>query len=665
MLERLAGLVFRAPLVVLAVTTLVCLLVGSAALTVPLDMSFLSVVDRDDPLVARYLEMNDNVGLSRQAFLLLEGPDAQPAAELALRTLQDTPEVEWAVIEPRTAPEARVVLAALVSDPMTLAARDIARGGAEFSVVEGAIERALNGRDVSIGWAGAPPQTIQDIEATLGRFVWLSPLSLLLVLALLRVVEPRLRRLALVGVPMVLAVITTLGVSALVFGNLSFNEGFFGIIVCGLGADFALHLIVRLREERQDHALPEALARTLGGAGRAIAAGALTTVGAFTVLSLAPETMPHRMGVTGAVGLLVCFVLMLTWLPASWVLLAADDDEPRPFLVPVVSRIAAWAVRRPVVVLAIAAVVVAVSLAGLPRIRYETDFNRIVNRDVPAGATSERLQQLFGGGAAPWVVASESYAEAEAVFQAFVADPAFVRVLGAPAVLPQGGPRLAAALPPSQKPLLLGRDGRWLTWAWTDYPGLDTVRLRQDRMRAEAIAPDVAGYGMFVEAVVTGERGWARGIALGILGLVLCVLLVDLRGVRWVSVALLPALIGMTAAAGILAWLDLGFGIAHVISVPLLLGLGVDDGLHVAHRMREAPDLAPDVATTSVGRAIVMTTATTCASFAAILLSNNPSLESMALVILVGLPICLLASVSVVPAATVALGLRPAVPTNS
>ncbi len=60
----------------------------------------------------------------------------------------------------------------------------------------------------------------------------------------------------------------------------------------------------------------------------------------------------------------------------------------------------------------------------------------------------------------------------------------------------------------------------------------------------------------------------------------------------------------------------------------------------------------------SVGRPIVITTATTCAGFGAMALSNNPSLESTAFVVLIGLPICLLASVTLVPAMAVLLRLR-------
>jgi len=252
LLSRLVGVVLAYPRRFLVITTVACLAIASVALTVPVDMSFLSVLQQDDPLVTRYLAMNETARLSHRAILLLEGPEEAfgDAVAAATDAMIDRPEVDWVASDPRSVPGARVLVASLRDDPMTLAGRDIALGRTSFSLVERAVDEALADAPVTLGWAGVPPQTIQDIEATLGRFIWLSPMSLLIVFLLLRTVERRVVRLLLIGAPLGLAVLATLGVSAVVFGNVTFNEGFFCVIVCGLGADFALHLVVRLREER-------------------------------------------------------------------------------------------------------------------------------------------------------------------------------------------------------------------------------------------------------------------------------------------------------------------------------------------------------------------------------------------------------------------------------
>ncbi|MDP7113093.1 MAG: MMPL family transporter [Myxococcota bacterium] len=175
-------------------------------------------------------------------------------------------------------------------------------------------------------------------------------------------------------------------------------------------------------------------------------------------------------------------------------------------------------------------------------------------------------------------------------------------------------------------------------------------------MAAWAIDPGAASSLMAAEAMLAGERPWIRWVLTGILLFVTTVLAADLRSLRWVAVALAPVLFGTSVTFGLLCWFGMDFNVMGAVVVPLIIGLGVDDGIHVVHRIREHAGPAHEAAV-SVGRAIVMTTATTCIGTAAFLFTDHPGLESMALVLLLGLPLCLLASVALVPAMVRVLGL--------
>jgi predicted RND superfamily exporter protein len=199
-------------------------------------------------------------------------------------------------------------------------------------------------------------------------------------------------------------------------------------------------------------------------------------------------------------------------------------------------------------------------------------------------------------------------------------------------------------------------DGEFLTFAYTYFTGLNADTFREHRLRAERVDPGATGFANFVEAAVYAP--WTKEVLVGVLALVLLVLAIDQRNWRWMLLALLPVTFGSAVTFGVMCWLDVGFSVMLVLVVPLLIGLGVDDGIHVVHRMREDEELPPDVATCSVGRAIVMTTLTTCASFSVMMFSNHPGMESMALCLICGLPLCLLASVTLIPAGSVLLGLR-------
>jgi len=778
LLVRLSGWVLAFPLRVLSVALLAPLLLALAIPGTPIDLSFASVLPEDDALMGPYLDLQERLRLSNRMQLLLEGEAdvlavGAAAADAALTAMPDTVAsvvvdfpTEWvrdnavwlvpqatfdrwidrvlgiglplpmaaggrsasldapeAEANPLAVPGARLVLIDLVQDPLKTSVEDITAGRGPYALVQDELERVLGPLDLSWGLTGYPAIAAQDQEKTLQSITYLTPFSLLFVLALLCFVEPRAHRLALIAVPMLLAGLGTLGAVALVFGKFTFNEAFFGMFLFGLGVDYALHLVVRLREEQAaGRAFPEALSRTVQGAGRGIAAGAVTTVGAFSVVSLAPDPLPRHMGVAGAVGLLLCLFLMLTLLPAVWVLMDRGG-KARPVKVlgvPGLGPLSRWAATHARASLLLALVVTLVALAGSGRFRAESDLSEIFNRDVPAMATSERVQDLFDLSFAPWVVASPTLAEARTVAKAFEAHPRFTRVAGAASVFPgdlaarserlvkarpqvtarkqrleaalrdhaagqplpagmdakqvatlvegltllelgaETGPPDLASLPEAIRQGVRMDDGDFLTFAYTRFTGLDALQFREDRLAAEQIHPDAVGFGNVIEAGVLASMDWAFQILLGILGVVSLVLLLDLRDPRWILLAITPVIVASLITFGAMCWLDVGFSVLLVIVVPLLVGLGVDDGIHVVHRLREDPSLPPSQAAESVGRAIVMTTLTTCASFSVLMFANHPGMESMALTMLFGLPLCLLASVCLIPALAVVLGLREA-----
>ena len=222
------------------------------------------------------------------------------------------------------------------------------------------------------------------------------------------------------------------------------------------------------------------------------------------------------------------------------------------------------------------------------------------------------------------------------------------------------GPPDLRDLPVALRDAVSVDDGAFITSAYPPGASMDALQLQKSRLRAEAVHPDAAGLGAVFEVAILGPAKWGARTCLLILAFVLTILALDLRDFRWMVLALAPVLVGGLITFGLLCLLDVGFTVLLAVVVPLLVGLGVDDGIHVVHRMLESPDLSPNVAAESVGRAIVMTTMTTCASFFVLLFSNHPGMESMALAMLFGLPLCMLGSITLIPALAVLLGLRPA-----
>lgn len=171
-----------------------------------------------------------------------------------------------------------------------------------------------------------------------------------------------------------------------------------------------------------------------------------------------------------------------------------------------------------------------------------------------------------------------------------------------------------------------------------------------DRFVSEArgVAPDVAGSPVDFAAFLAGMQRsltWAALLA----ALVVTVLLgVDFRRPREVLLALCPLLLAVAWLFGLMGWLGIDANMANLAALPLVLGIGVDDGVHLIHRRRALPDVGS--ALSSVLRALVLTTATTVAAFGALGLAAHRGMQSFALVMVIGAIGCLAATTLVLPA---------------
>lgn len=95
--------------------------------------------------------------------------------------------------------------------------------------------------------------------------------------------------------------------------------------------------------------------------------------------------------------------------------------------------------------------------------------------------------------------------------------------------------------------------------------------------------------------------------------------------------------------------LDMPFNFANIIVLPLLLGLGVDYGIHMVHRFHT--DLPADgvLLNTSTSKAVVFGALTTIASFGNLAISPHWGMASMGVLLTVGLLITLICTLLVVP----------------
>ena len=119
---------------------------------------------------------------------------------------------------------------------------------------------------------------------------------------------------------------------------------------------------------------------------------------------------------------------------------------------------------------------------------------------------------------------------------------------------------------------------------------------------------------------------------------------VHFRHPGWALAALLPVTLGIVWTAGAMAWCDLPLTFFNVCAFPLLLGIGVDDGIHIVARHREPDEPDPSATIGAVGIPVLVTSATTMLGFGSLTLASSPGLASLGQVAAIGVAACLVAS---------------------
>jgi predicted RND superfamily exporter protein len=148
------------------------------------------------------------------------------------------------------------------------------------------------------------------------------------------------------------------------------------------------------------------------------------------------------------------------------------------------------------------------------------------------------------------------------------------------------------------------------------------------------------------------------GTAFGVGGLLVIVfLLLDLRRPGEVFLAAVPVLVGAAWMLGLMALLGLSFNFANLIAVPIVLGVGIDAGVHLVHRYRLEGDEGMTVGLAHTGRAILVASLTTMVGFGSLALASHRGMASLGVLLVLGVGSCLVAALVVLPNLILALGL--------
>lgn len=139
--------------------------------------------------------------------------------------------------------------------------------------------------------------------------------------------------------------------------------------------------------------------------------------------------------------------------------------------------------------------------------------------------------------------------------------------------------------------------------------------------------------------------------------IILLLVFIDFRRLKYSFFALVPLLAGIVWLLEIMGFAGIPFNLANFFAIPILLGVGVDNGVQLVHRfLEEGGDIK--VMSKSTGAAVFLTSLTTGISFGMLILSVHRGIRSLGVVMALGALTCLIGSMLLLPVILKLLSLK-------
>jgi len=652
------------PRLVLLIAVLASVLsIASASQFMKVRTSNLDLIDQELPPIKAFLNFAHEFGTPNVLVVVLEGSNPD-ALEQTVKKLEPSLRHVSGVrsVVGRIPLDDEVLIRAGVYPYLTSHERDMfmiyvqpedTRSQAEtisplLDGVRAVLQNAnLEADGIKAGLTGIPQYAIDDRDVIQQDISKLSLVSFVLIGIIFVGAFAAFRRPLAAMLVLGFSVAIILGIISIYPGHLTLLSAFFASILFGLGIDYGIHIINRV-EEFMDGGMSEAEAIPLSISVLApeLTTGAITTAAAFFAMMATRFLGFQELGLIAGVGVLICLFLMATLLPA---LLTLVPHRQNRTITARRSRIG-----RVLILLQHPAVFV---LSGMACLTFcfmgGPGFDGNYMNLQPEHSEAVRLERALveKSNLSPQFAVFTVEDKAKAVDLADrLLDEDSVSEVRSIADLEFLAPVDGAsnAWPDSFLKGFVGNSGRYAVYA---YPRENVWNpAEQEAFVAAMQKYDPQVTGMPVLGKFMTEQSNQALLVAGLLGgvlLFLCVL-INFRSLAPTVLAVTPTFLTVAAMHGIMKWLSIPFNPINIMALPVILGIAVDDGVHIVHRFISEKGDIPRTLSGS-GRSVVLTSLTTMAAFGSLAFTRHQGLASFSVVLVMGVSVALILSVTILP----------------
>lgn len=205
-----------------------------------------------------------------------------------------------------------------------------------------------------------------------------------------------------------------------------------------------------------------------------------------------------------------------------------------------------------------------------------------------------------------------------------------------------------ADLPPALRNRFVGATGKYLIQVYPKKDVWDHVNQKEFVEQLRTVVPNVTGTPVQLFEYTKLLKDSYIQAAYYALGAIALMVLFHFHHPTYVILALVPVAIGALWMGGLMGAFGIPFNPANIMTLPLVIGIGVTNGIHILNRFVE--ERSPSILSKSTGKAVFVSGLTTIAGFGSLILARHQGIRSLGIVMTMGVALCMIAALTFLPA---------------
>jgi hypothetical protein len=210
-------------------------------------------------------------------------------------------------------------------------------------------------------------------------------------------------------------------------------------------------------------------------------------------------------------------------------------------------------------------------------------------------------------------------------------------------------PIVLEELPDELRARMITPDGRARIQVFPKGDLSDRVQFARFVSQVQAVDPKAAGVAVNLVEFAQATRDSFRQALISAVVIIALLLLALWRRLAPMLLVMSPLALSSLLTVAVMALFDIPFNFGNVIVIPLLLGIGVDSGIHLAHRAEDLHGSSDDLMDSTTARAVFYSALTTTISFGTLAFSSHRGMASLGIVLSIGMVLTVVSNLIVLP----------------